>query len=248
MTRVIILAAGNGTRMNSDLPKVLVPLNGRPMISYLLESIKLAGIDPRPIVIVSPANAEIVKSSLVGEEVEFVVQEQQLGTGNAVLCAMEILSPETSRVLVMYGDHPFFKTSSIKKIAASDPQPLAMMTTELPDFDDWRHNFYHWGRIIRDDNKQIVQIVEFKDGTEEERMVTEVNPAVMCFNRDWLAKHLPLLDNKNKSGEYYLTDLVKTAFSENRAITSISVEPHEAMGINSQDELKIAEEQLAIRK
>ncbi len=248
MTRVIVLAAGNGTRMNSDLPKVLVPLNGRPMISYLLESIKLADIDARPIVIVSPTNAEILKNSLAGEDVEFVVQEQQLGTGNAVSCAMGNISSEVSRVLVMYGDHPFFKTSSIKRIADSDPQPLAMMTTELPDFDDWRHNFYHWGRIIRDKNKQIVHIVEFKDGTEKEREITEVNPAVMCFNHDWLAKHITLLNNKNKSGEYYLTDLVKTAFGENRVITSISVEPHEAMGINSQEELKIAEEQLAIRK
>ena len=247
MTRIIILAAGNGTRMNSHLPKVLVPLQGRPMIKYLLDSIASASIDPRPLVVVSPANEEIIRRELADQSVDFVRQEQQLGTGNAVACAKDSLSSEISRVLVLYGDHPFFKTASLVKIAASEPQPLAMMTTELPDFDDWRQNFYHWGRIIRDQSGQIVRIVEFRDASEEERTVTEVNPAVMCFDKDWLLQHLPSLDNRNNSREYYLTDLVKIAFSEKRTISSISVEPHEAMGINSLEELKIAEELLAAR-
>lgn len=241
MTRIIILAAGNGTRMSSDQPKVLVPLSGRPMIKYLLESILASGVDSNPIIVVSPANQDIIKKELDDFPLNYVVQAQQLGTGNAVASAMDSLGEDVNRVLVLYGDHPFLKAESIIKIASSNPQPLAMMTTELPDFDDWRHNFYHWGRIIRDENKRIVKIAEFKDASPEEIVVTEVNPAVMCFDRDWLAQHLSNIDNHNNSKEYYLTDLVKIAFNEEREILSIGIEPHEAMGINSKDELEIAE-------
>lgn len=233
--------------MNSDLPKVLVPLHGRPMIRYLLDSVAASGIEGRPLIVVSPANEDKIKEALADVAVDFIRQENQLGTGNAVASAMAAISPETSRILVLYGDHPFFHPESLAKIAASNPQPLVMMTTQLSDFEAWRHNFYHWGRIIRDAAGQIIKIVEFKDASEEERAVTEVNPAVMCFDKEWLAQHLSRLDNNNKSGEYYLTDMVKIAFSEDRPVGSIAVEPHEAMGINSLEELKIAEEIIMAR-
>lgn len=245
MTRVVILAAGNGTRMNAGLPKVLVPLQGRPMVKYLLDSIFDSGLDARPLIIVSPTNETIIRRELAEYDLEYVLQDRQLGTGHAVACVKKFLDPKTEKVLVLYGDHPFFTSESLRKIAALEPNPLAMLTVGLPDFESWRHNFYHWGRIVRNDAGEIVEIVEFKDAGEQEKAITEVNPALMCFNRQWLFHNLPALENNNKSGEYYLTDLVKIAFDEKRQIVSVAVEAHEAMGINSLEELKIAEDLLS---
>jgi bifunctional UDP-N-acetylglucosamine pyrophosphorylase/glucosamine-1-phosphate N-acetyltransferase len=241
MTRIIILAAGRGTRMNYELPKSLVPLQGRPMIKYLMDSIVEAGIDPRPIMVVSPDNADLIKKELKEYSLEYVVQEQALGTGHAVSTAQHLLDENVNSVLVLYGDHPFLTGASLKKCAAAAPESLIMLTTKLDDFDDWRHNFYHWGRIVRNSPGDIARIVEFKDASEEERLITEVNPAVMCFNRTWLKKNLSQLDNANSQGEYYLTDLVKIAFNEGHPVHAIAIAPPEAMGINSLAELKVAE-------
>jgi bifunctional UDP-N-acetylglucosamine pyrophosphorylase/glucosamine-1-phosphate N-acetyltransferase len=245
MTRIIILAAGRGTRMNSELPKALVPLHGRPMIKYLMDSIAAAGIDPHPIMVVSPDNADQLKKELKDYALEYVVQEQALGTGHAVSSAQHLLDDTVDNVLVLYGDHPFLTSASLQKCAAATPASLVMLTTQLDNFDDWRHNFYHWGRIVRNSPGDIARIVEFKDASEEERLITEVNPAVMCFNRAWLKNNLSRLDNNNSQGEYYLTDLVKIAFNEGHPVHAVAVAPQEAMGINSLAELKIAEELLA---
>jgi bifunctional UDP-N-acetylglucosamine pyrophosphorylase/glucosamine-1-phosphate N-acetyltransferase len=241
MTRIIILAAGKGTRMNSELPKTLVPLKNRPMIKYLLDSVLASGADPEPLLVVSPDNKEIISRELENYPVSYTIQNQPLGTGQAVSCAENFLSAEIKNVLVLYGDHPFFRSESIRKFILTKPESLAMMTVNLPDFDAWRSNFYHWGRIIRDENGRIIKITEFKDASEEEKAITEVNPAVMCFNRDWLFKNLKQIKNDNKSREYYLTDLVKIAFNEGFSVNSVAVEPQEAMGVNSLEELKIAE-------
>ena len=118
MTRIIILAAGKGTRMNCELPKVLVPLKGRPMIQYLMDEVKAAGVDPRPIIVVSPDNKEIVSAALKGYEAEYVIQTTQLGTGQAVACARVALTKdnkEIKNIVVLYGDHPFLKSASIRK-------------------------------------------------------------------------------------------------------------------------------------
>jgi UDP-N-acetylglucosamine diphosphorylase/glucosamine-1-phosphate N-acetyltransferase len=241
MTRIVIMAAGKGTRMDSELPKVLVPLKGRPMIMYLMDSVLASGVDPKPIVVVSPGNKELIGQVLKDYSVEYIIQDEPLGTGHAVACAKNHLSRETENVLVLNGDHPFFKAESLKRIVETRPAPLILMTTKLSDFDDWRQNFYHWGRVIRDDKGQIAKIVEFKDASAEEQAVTEVNPNAMYFNKQWLLRSLPNLNNQNKSREYYLTDLIKIAFGEGQTIRSINIEPREAMGINSLAELKVAE-------
>lgn len=244
MTRIVILAAGKGTRMNSELPKVLVPLNGRPMIKYLMDSVVTSGVDSKPIVIVSPDNKEIVSQELKNYNIEYAIQEQQLGTGHAVACAQAALEKSdmsVDNIIVLYGDHPFLKSDSIKKFSELDPKALTIMPTTLPDFDGWHQNFYHWGRIIRGVNGQVEKIVEFKDASDEEKLVTEVNPGFMCFNYSWLFKNIKDLQNNNTQKEYYLTDMVKIAFNEGQKVGTISIEPHEAMGINSQDELAIAE-------
>ncbi len=114
------------------------------------------------------------------------------------------------------------------------------MPTVLSDFNDWRQNFYHWGRIIRDENNQVEKIVEFKDASDKERQVLEVNPGIMAFKKTWLFDNLKKLNNDNKQKEYYLTDLVKLAFQAGSTIKTVQIKPEEAIGINSQAELEIA--------
>ncbi len=244
MTRIIILAAGKGTRMNSDLPKVLVALRDRPMISYLMDSVASAGVDPRPLVVVSPDNLDIISQALKNYNVEYVIQPEQLGTGHAVSCARETISresPDAKNIIVLYGDHPFLKTESIRKFSAVDIEALTIMPTQLSDFEGWHQNFYHWGRIVRDASGDVEAIVEFKDANEEEKLITEVNPGFMCFNKNWLFDNIVRLKAENKQREYYLTDLVQIAFSEGHTVGTINIEAHEAMGINSLEELKVAE-------
>lgn len=241
MTKIIILAAGKGTRMNSDLPKVLVSLKGRPMIEYLMDSVVASDIDPQPIVVVSPDNKEIISQALANYRVEYIIQDKQLGTGHAVACARASFSEEANNVIVLYGDHPFLKSESIRKFASLEQLALTIMPTILPDFSDWRHNFLHWGRIIRGADGKIEKIVEFKDASEEEKLITEVNPGFMCFNKEWLLQNLDNLRADNNQAEYYLTDLVKIAVAEDYPVGAIMIESHEAMGINSLEELKVAE-------
>lgn len=241
MNQVIILAAGKGKRMNSELPKALVPLKGRPMIHYLLESVIDSGIDPEPIIIVSPENKSSISESLKQYKVKYAVQTEALGTGHAVACAKECISPETQNIIVLYCDHPFITADSLKKFSEIKVETVLVMPTVLPDFEDWHHNFYHWGRFIRDSKGDIQKIVEFKDATLEEQAITEVNPGFMAFNNSWLWPNIELLSNDNSQHEYYLTSLPGIAFAQGCKVSSIFVEPHEAMGVNSPEELAIAE-------
>ncbi len=241
MTQIVILAAGKGTRMNSELPKVLVPLNGRPMIDYLMESVLASAVDTQPIVIVSPENKEVVSGALSQYQAIYVVQEQQLGTGHAVSCARSVIKPDTKNIVVLYGDHPFLKSSSIEKFAELQQEALTIMPTILPDFEGWHQNFYHWGRIVRDQEDFVKGIVELKDADDNEKLITEVNPGFMCFNKDWLFENIDKLADNNKAHEFYLTDMVKIAFDGGYKVGTLTIEPKEAMGINSLEELKIAE-------
>lgn len=244
MTRIIILAAGKGTRMNSELPKVLVPLKNRPMIKYLMDSVVSSRVDARPLVVVSPDNKEIISRELKEYDVEYVIQDQQLGTGHAVACAQAVLDRNDIKpdaILVLYGDHPFLKSESIKNFANLAPEALTIMPTNLPDFSDWRQNFMRWGRIIRGAGNKVEKIIEFKDASEEEKLISEVNPGFMCFNAAWLFKNIQTLRNNNNQQEYYLTDMVSIAFDQGHEVGTINIEPHEAMGINSLEELNTAE-------
>jgi bifunctional UDP-N-acetylglucosamine pyrophosphorylase / glucosamine-1-phosphate N-acetyltransferase len=241
MNKIIILAAGKGTRMGSDLPKALVSLKGRPMIEYLLDSVVASGIDSEPVLVVSPDNQSIIKDALRNYNLQYAIQTEQLGTGHAVACARAQIGSEVDNIIVLYCDHPFISAVSIKKLAAEKQHVVSLMPTRLEDFGDWRQNFYHWGRIVRGADNKIQKISEFKDATELERAITEVNPGIMRFNRTWLWENVDQLTNSNVQKEYYLTDMVKLAFEQNKEVGGLLIEPLEAMGINSQEELKIAE-------
>jgi len=241
MTKIVILAAGKGVRMNSNLPKVLVPLSGRPIIEYLLRSITEAEVDGRPIIVASPDNREIMEKTLASYNCDYAIQEEQLGTGHALACARGLFGPEVKNVISFYGDHPFVRSDTVKKLVASHKGVITMVTVRVDDFDDYRRNFYYWGRIIRGEDGEVKKIVEFKDATEEEKNIKEVNPGFYCFNKDWVCANIDKLKNDNKQKEYYLTDLIGLAFAQGHKINTITIDPRQAVGINSPEELAVAE-------
>src|SRR5680860_285944 len=241
MTQIIILAAGKGTRMGSELPKVLVPLNGKPMIQYLIESVIATNPQHQPIIVVSPENKEIISQALENYNVKYAIQDKQLGTGHAVSCARNYIDSRAKNIFILNGDHPFYKIETIREFPLQHKGIVSMITVVLSNFEDWRSVFYHWGRIIRGKNNNVKEIKEFKEATDEEKKILEINPNCFCFNKDWLFKNIDKLQDNNKAHEFYLTDMISLAFSEGHKIEAVSIEPKEAVGINSPEELSIAE-------
>ena len=243
-TRVVILCAGKGTRMGADIPKPLVEVSGQPMVIHLLESIEVAGIDPNPILVVSPDGLSHFGTFCEHVDCEYAIQEEQLGTGHAVLAAREVAG-QADTIVVLYGDHPFIGSELIDQLVVlrkSHPAPIAMLTTKVPGFTKDYQHFMHWGRIIRDEIGNMVASREYKDATEKERAILEVNPGLYAFDAQWLWDHLADLENENASKEYYLTDLVEMAIEEGSGVVTELVEnPFEVMGINTAEELERAE-------
>lgn len=244
-TKIIILAAGKGTRMGGDLPKVLAQLKGKSLIKHILESINNSAIDASPTIIVG-YKKELVIAELgkEGQPYHYIYQENQLGTGHAVSLAKDYLKDKAEHVLVLYGDHPFLSTETIKKINEKhikSGKKITMATVKLSDFRDWRINFVSFSRIIRNENRKIIKDVQFKDATDEEIKVTEVNPCYYCFDAAWLWEKLATLKNDNAQKEYYLTDLIKIATENGMETESIEIEPREALGANTKAELGILE-------
>jgi bifunctional UDP-N-acetylglucosamine pyrophosphorylase / glucosamine-1-phosphate N-acetyltransferase len=242
-TRVVVLAAGHGKRMSHHAPKVLRELKGKPIIEHLLDAILESGVDPRPVIVVGPNNQEETKKTL-GNGYEYVVQREQLGTGDATKSAQKALEKNTDTVIVLYGDHPFVGSSTIKKlqeIHKRDGCAVTMMTATIPDFEDWRKNFNDFGRVIRDSGGKVAKIVEKKDASKKELEVKEINPGMYCFNTNWLRENIKKLNNNNAQGEYYLTDLVRIAIDGGECISSVDVSPLESIGVNTPEHLELAE-------
>ena len=165
-TKIIILAAGKGTRMGGDLPKVLSQVKGKSMIKRLLESINKSGIDPNPTIIVG-YKKELVIEELgdEGKPYHYIVQEEQLGTGHAVNLAKDHLKNKAENIIIFYGDHPFVSSETVKKLRDAhikSGKKITMATVKLPDFKDWRINFVNFSRIIRDETGKIIKDVQFK--------------------------------------------------------------------------------------
>lgn len=238
--KIIILAAGKGTRMGSDLPKVLMPVSGKPMLEHLLLAIKESGVDDEPVVVVSPDNIELIQQGLKNFRCLYAVQKEQLGTGHAIACAKDFIGREEGEVICFYGDHPLIKPKTIKNLADYHRGIITIATTAVRDYNDWRKSFYHWGRIMRY-GKEIEAIIEFKDATEAVRQIKEINPAFYSFSNKWLWDNIKELNNKNIQKEYYLTDLINLAFRQKNIIHSIPISPEEAIGVNTLEELAVAE-------
>lgn len=241
--KILVLAAGQGTRMKSDLPKVLIDFNGKPLIKHLLESIEKSGIDQKPTIVVGYKKEEVMQA--LGDKYDYVVQNEQLGTGHAVMSAENFLSGMADNIMVLPSDHPFITAETIKKLAEkhlNSGAKITMATVKLPDFENWRSAFYtSFSRIIRNANGEIVKDVQLRDATEEEKKITEVNPIYFCFNAQWLWEKLKTLTTNNDQKQYYLTDLVKIAMDEGEKIESVNIDPYEALAANSKEELEILE-------
>lgn len=236
--KVVILAAGKGTRMGSDLPKVLVEINGLPMIEHLVKAILKSGIDNRPTVIVSPVNKGIISEKLEKYNLEYVIQEEQLGTGHAVSVTKDSIPEDVDNVFVFSGDQPFVTAESMVGLA-NVHKMISMLVVDLEDFDDWRSNFYHLGRVIKDANK-IKEIIEFKDAGDEVKTVKSINPAFYAFNRKWLFENIINLKDNNSQKEFYITDLIKMGFEQNIEINFYSIGSFEALGVNTVIDLENA--------
>ncbi len=240
-TRIIILAGGKGTRMKSDLPKVLVKLKGKPMIKHLLESVRQSGIDNRPVIVVGYEKEKVMKE--LGPNYEYVAQEEQLGTGHAVSLAKDFLKDKTEYVIVLYGDHPLVSPKAIKNLAAKSKNSKAKIiftTTKVKKFTGWQKAFTGFGRIIRK-NKKVSNIKEYRDATEKEKSIKEVNAGYYIFNASWLWKNLEKIKNNNIQKEYYLTDLVQISKDNKDKIETVNINLREALGANSKEELEILE-------
>lgn len=243
--KILVLAAGQGKRMGAgDLPKVLVPLNGKPMLGYLLDAVKNSGVCNKPTIVIGKG-AEKVKE-IFSDEVNYVLQERQLGTGHAVMVAKEALKGATD-IMVLYGDHPLLGSKFVKNLAdthLASGGVLTLATVTVPDFEDWRSEFTSFAKIIRDKDGKVVKIVERKDATSDQVDIKEVNPAYMCFKANWLWENLKKLNIDNAQGEYYLTDLVKMAVDQGYEIATTEASPKEGLGINSSEQLEIIEKLL----
>lgn len=227
---------------NNDLPKALTPFRGEPMIAHLLNAIVSSGIDMKPVVVIG-FQAEKMRAAL-GDKVEYVEQTEQRGTGDAVRCTQPLLQASADVVLVLYGDHPLVHASTLKKLRflhEREGRVITMMTTIVQDFEDWRRPFFDFGRIVRNAGDEVVGIVEKKDAIPDQLAIREVNPALFCFDAPWLWEHLPKIMNTNAQGEYYLTDLIHMAISENFRIASMNIDPLESIGVNTPEHLALAE-------
>lgn len=237
MTRqIIILAAGKGTRMGSPIPKVLIPLDDKPVISHLLEEVARVEKQEPPIVVVGFQH-ELVRETL-GDNFLYALQLEQKGTAHAVLSARSLVSADN--IIVLYGDMPFVSASSISQLINlhEDKQArISMFTASVPSFEGDYGNFNGFGRIIRSETGSIEQIKEFADASYEERSIQEINPGIYMFSSEWLWPRLERIGRKNAQGEFYLTDIVEIAIDEGTGVNSIAIAPEEIFGINTPEHL-----------
>jgi bifunctional UDP-N-acetylglucosamine pyrophosphorylase / glucosamine-1-phosphate N-acetyltransferase len=234
ITRAVLLAAGQGTRMKSSLPKVLHPLLGRPMIFYSLETLQEATAN-RPVAVIGNGAAQIQQAA--GEAADFVLQEPQLGTGHALQQAQSLLEGKADQVLVILADMPLLTAATLCQLVSFQEQnrgPISMLTLVA---DDPRG----FGRIVRDQAGQVQAIVEEAQASEAQKHIHELNASVYCFNAAWLWRSLPRIPLSPK-GEYYLTDLVAIAVQDGLTVQAAQIEdPQEAIGINTRVHLAEAE-------
>jgi bifunctional UDP-N-acetylglucosamine pyrophosphorylase/glucosamine-1-phosphate N-acetyltransferase len=228
MLEAIILAAGKGTRMKSNLPKVMHPLAGKPFLQHVLETTR--SLAPANIHLVLGHGAEVVQTSLNLAEVNVVPQEQQLGTGHAVMQALPHLADD-SVVLILYGDVPLISRETLEKLASfANRNTLALLTVRLPDPTGY-------GRIIRDQQGNISAIVEQKDASPEQLAIDEVNTGFVAVHTAFLRDCLPKLSNQNAQGEYYLTDIIAMAKAAGLEVVSLETRHlYEVQGVNNRQQ------------
>ena len=236
--RVIILAAGKGTRMNSDLPKVLHKLQGKALIDYVIDESEL--LDPKEIILVVGFKKEqVIKHTKNRIHLKYATQVEQLGTGHAVLQTKELLKNKKGHILILYGDVPNIKASTLMPIVddhISNNRDLTLITAEIDDPSGY-------GRIIRDKNGNLLKIIEEKDCNNNEKKIKEWNPGIYIFKTKEVFRILNSIKTNNASKEYYLTDAIGLAQQSNMKIKAIKIaNSGEVIGINTTDQLKELED------
>jgi bifunctional UDP-N-acetylglucosamine pyrophosphorylase/glucosamine-1-phosphate N-acetyltransferase len=236
----ILLAAGQGTRMKSSLPKVLHSIAGKPMIYHALQAIQKSTTE-KPVVVVGHGAEEVTK--YLGDSAQTVLQEPQLGTGHAVMQAESLLKGKTDLVVVCYSDMPLLRGETLQKLVETQKNntgPISMLTVIA---DDPRG----FGRIIRNKNNTVEAIVEEYVATEEQKKIKELNVGGYCFDANWLWDALKRIPKNEKKGEYYLTDTIELASKENLSVlATVMDDEQETIGVNTR--VHLAEVETAMRK
>lgn len=229
---VVILAAGQGTRMKSSLPKVLHPVAGKPMLAHVYDTARSAGADH--VHIVYGHGGELVRDRLSALDAVWARQGEQNGTGHAVAQAIDGVKDEF--VAVLYGDVPLVSVATLKRLFDdADADNLVILTANLTDATGY-------GRIIRDDDGAVRRIVEQKDATEQEKLVREINTGILVTTTSNMRRWLSQLNNDNAQGEYYLTDIVAMAVDESRAVLTVHPDSvNEILGVNNREQLAVIE-------
>ena len=240
----IILAAGKGTRMKSELVKVLHPLLGLPMLSYPIE-LSLNGIKAEKTIVVVGHQADRIQEMFNDFKIDFALQKEQLGTGHAVLQAIPFLQSFSGTVLILCGDVPLVKVETLRSFIDTykeNKSTLSVLTAVVEEP-------FGYGRILRNSEGWLEKIVEEKDASEKERMIREINTGIFCVKAPFLMGGLREIGKENAQGEYYLTDLVEIAKKKGlRCSAHIVADPVEVMGINTRVDLAVANEKLRQEK
>ncbi|MBD2857621.1 bifunctional UDP-N-acetylglucosamine diphosphorylase/glucosamine-1-phosphate N-acetyltransferase GlmU [Spongiibacter sp. KMU-158] len=233
---VVILAAGKGTRMNSDLPKVLHRLANKPMLGWVVNAAE--SLAPENTHVVIGHGAEQVKSLFEGSKLSWVLQEHQRGTGHAVAQALPHIADDAV-VLITYGDVPLVKAETLQAMVEQvDNQTMSLLTVNLP-------NPQGYGRIVRDAENAVIAIVEQKDASDAQREIKEVNTGIMAVSASLLKNCLPKLSSDNAQGEYYLTDIIAMAVEQGVAVKTLQPENlYEVEGVNNKLQLQKLEREL----
>lgn len=231
MLAVIVLAAGGGTRMKSSLPKVLHPVCGKPMLSHVLDT---AGkLNPDKLIVVLGHEIDVVQKTLCDGDFDIAEQVEQLGTAHAVMQAQKKLEGFEGDIVILYGDTPLIKSSTIENLINKRQEEMSaavIATTELECPTGY-------GRIIRDASGKIKTIIEEKDADENEKLVKEINTGIYCFDSKYLFENLSNVSCNNSQKEYYLTDVVSFLVSQGKKTSILKIECDEATGINSRQDL-----------
>lgn len=235
---IVILAAGQGTRMRSALPKVLHPVAGKPMLGHVIDTARQ--LEPQSIQVVVGHGAELVRERLAAEDLSFVVQAQQLGTGHAVAQAQPHLSAE--RVLILYGDVPLVEPVTLQRLLEQvNDRQVGLLTVVLD-------NPTGYGRILRDEHGEVQAIVEHKDASKAQRAIREGNTGILAVPGHCLADWLGRLSNSNAQGEYYLTDVIAMAVADGLRVATVQARDEvEVLGANDRIQLAQLERHYQLR-
>jgi len=235
---VVILAAGQGKRMKSDLPKVLQPVAGRPLLKHVIDAAR--ALEPAAVYVVYGHGGDRVRDTLNGEQVSWVLQAERLGTGHAVMQAAPSI-PDDHQVLVLYGDVPLIKASTLSQLLAlSGPKKVGLLTMIVADPSGY-------GRVVRKGRNQVQKVVEQKDASKKELRIQECNTGVMAAPARSLKKWLKKLKNNNSQGEYYLTDTIAMAVADKATVNPLVAPDNvEVLGVN--DKAQLAEVEAAYRR